>query len=114
MNVSFMFVFSGTFKFETGLFTQNLYDQLLGSFKTSWTRCKLEQENGYKINNTRTTERYQLESGLQEVTMINDGSLPDFQNLRAIRRAWSSPHQLEEDLFDFDEQAENYERFSCL
>ena len=46
--------------------------------------------------------------------MINDGSLPDFQNLRVIRRAWSSPHQLEEDLFDFDEQAENYERFSCL
>ena len=46
--------------------------------------------------------------------MINDGSLPDFQNLKAVTRAWSSPHQLEEDPFDFDEQAENYERFSCL
>ena len=46
--------------------------------------------------------------------MINDGSLPDFQNLRVVRHAWSSPHQLEEDPFDFDGQAENYERFSCL
>ena len=63
---------------------------------------------------TRVTERYQLESGLQELTMTHDGSLPDFQNLRAVRRAWSSPHQLEADPFDFDEQAENYERFSCL
>ena len=79
----------------------------------SWM-IEFERENGYKINNTRITEKYQLESGLKEVTMINDGSLPDFQNLKAVRRAWSSPHQLEEDPFDFDEQAENYERFSCL
>ena len=46
--------------------------------------------------------------------MINGGPLPDCQHLRAARRAWSSPHQLEADPFDFDEQAENYERFSCL
>ena len=64
-----MFVFSGNFKFETGLLNQNLHCQLLGSFldtlnkMQSWM-IEFEREHGYKINNTRITERYQLESGL--------------------------------------------------